>query len=84
MAGEVKRSGPRPGRSSHELAQCEQEGFEQTPDHILLTKRHEPNPVHSGGGPSFPRQDPIAASGKNELGRANCVSRGNYRAKAAA
>jgi hypothetical protein len=57
----------RDGRS-HALARCEKEEFEQTPEHILLAKRHEPNSVNQMVGPSFPCPDPIAASGHIELG----------------
>lgn len=45
-------------------------GSGKTPEHILLAKRYEPNPVQHMSRPSFPCQDPIVASGKNknELG----------------
>jgi hypothetical protein len=61
------QSSDRDGRS-RALAGREKEGFGHTPEHILLAKRHEPNSVHYRIGPSFPCQDPIAASGKIELG----------------
>lgn len=64
----MRRSGQQTEPVDRVLAKREKEGFEQAPDHILLAKRHEPNSVHRVVGPSFPRQDPIAASGKNELG----------------
>lgn len=67
----------RDGRSRG-LAKREKEGFGQTPEHILLAKRHEPNSVHQVG-PSFPCQDPILASGDIELGEANLCFKGGRR-----
>jgi len=51
-------------------------GVGQTPDHILLAKRYEPNPVQRMSGPSFPCQDPRGASGKNEVGEQNARFKG--------
>lgn len=51
-------------------------GAGRTPDHILLAKRYEPNPVQHMNGPSFPCQDPRGASGKNEVVEQNARFKG--------